>query len=87
MINLYIEDRSCDEGIMEVAANGCFIDTESGQIVVPFEPFCQLIQQVALALRSGLWKNKLLGASSTINVWFVFFYSLTRLTMEICSYA
>lgn len=77
-------DRLSDESIVEIVTDGTFfrilvevkgsnvIKSDSCKIEIPCRPFCQLIQQVALALKSGKWKNKLLAALSTGKVWLFF---------------
>ena len=78
------EDRLSDESVVEVVESDYLfrilvevkgshaIESDTSKIEIPRLPFCQLIQQVALALQSGRWKDKLLGALSTGEVWLFF---------------
>ena len=77
------KDRVSDEGIVEIVAGGGLfriLVEVNGSSVLPLtypikilrQPFCQLIQEAAMSLKSGMWEGELLGAVATRNIWLFF---------------
>lgn len=82
-VDAYTKDRVSDEAVAEVVADGglfrILVEVKGSRVLlkdtpmrIPRQPFCQLIQEVALALKSGMWKGELLGAVATHNIWQLF---------------
>ena len=74
------KDHVSNEGIVEVVADGGLFHIlvgVKGSSVLPStypikilcQPFCQLIQEVAMLLKSGMWEGELLAAVATRNIW------------------
>lgn len=85
IIDRYTDNRLSDEAIVEYVMDGEFIRLllevkGSSALCENFlsktkhrrQPFCQLIQEVAMAYRSKMWKEELLCGIATRDVWFLF---------------